>query len=119
MRKLFLFVILLIGLTNYAQSHTDVKYQYMELSNYSAGNFVDFKLTYDNYTGNDNCYNNIQIFAQDIDINIYFQIYLNDVLVYSGWAKLPAYTNYYLDNAFYDCNSSRKDVVIKTQTRYE
>lgn len=119
--KKILFTLLTILFFNFGftQKYTDVKYRYMEISNYSAGNFVDFKLTYDNYTGNDNCRNNIQIFAQDIDINIYFQVYLDNKLVYSGWAKLPACTNYYLDDAFYDCNSSYKTVLIKTQTRYE
>ena len=119
-KLLFILLFSLFGITTaMSQKYSDVRYQYMELSNSSAGNFVDFKLTYDNYTGNDNCKNNIQIFAQDIDINIYFQVYLDDVLTYSGWAKLPAWTNYYLDDAFYDCNSSRKNVLIKTQTRYE
>lgn len=110
---------LTISIYSYSQHYTDKKYQYMELSNKSVGNFVDFKLTYDNYSGDDNCNNNIQIFAQDIDINIYFQIYLDDEEVYSGWAKLPAWTNYYLDDAFYDCKSSKKDVRIETQSRYE
>ena len=119
MKKLFYLFLLLVTTSIYSQEVTDVRYQYMEMTNASVGNFVDFKLTYDNATGYDNCYNNIQIFAQGIDINIYFQIYLNDVKVYDGWAKLPAYTNYYLNDAFYDCNSSRKDVIIKTQTRYE
>ena len=75
MKKNLLLFMLTISIYSYSQHYTDKKYQYMELSNKSVGNFVDFKLTYDNYSGDDNCNNNIQIFAQDIDINIYFQIY--------------------------------------------
>ncbi len=117
MRKLLLLLMVILGISASAQSYSDSQYAYLELDNAYSQNIVDFKLTYDNYSGNDNCYNNIQIFAQDIDINLYFQIYLNDVKVYDGWAKLSANTSYYLDNAYYDCNSSRKDIRIETQGR--
>ncbi len=117
MKKLLLIITLFLAINTYSQSYSDKQYGYLEVENSYGENFVDFKLTYDNYTGNDNCYNNIQIFAMNRDINIYFQIYLDDVKVYDGWAKLPAGTNYYLDNAFYDCTSSRKNIKIFVQGR--
>ena len=124
MKKILFICLLMFGMNMYSQAnydgeYSDVKYGYLELINGFGENIVDFKLTYDNETGKDNCYNNIQIIAQDIDININFKIYLNDVEVYSGWAKLPAYTSYYLNDTFYDCNSSRKTIRITTSPRYE
>ena len=124
MKKILFICLLMFGMNMYSQAnydgeYSDVKYGYLELINGFGENIVDFKLTYDNQTGKDNCYNNIQIFAQEFDINIYFKVYLNDVEVYSGWAKLPAYTSYYLNDTFYDCNSSRKEIKITTTPRYE
>lgn len=104
---------LFIGLNSFAQSDTDVGYSYLEVKNASGHNFVDFKLSYDKYS---TCDNNIYIIAID-DINIYFQIYLNGYKVYDGWAKMSAGQKYFLNNAFIDCTSSKKEVLIKTQSR--
>ena len=100
----------MFGMSIYAQANyngpsSDVRYQYFEMTNKYGNNFVDFKLTYDNYTGYDNCNNNILIIAQGEPINIYFQVYLDGYKVYDGWAKLGPYDTYYLDDAFYDCSA--------------
>ena len=124
MKKILFICLLMFGMNMYSQANydgesTDVNYVYLDLINDYGTNIVDFRLSYDNYNGQYNCYNNIKIIAEDIDINIKFKIYLNDVEVYSGWAKLPAYTSYYLDDAFYDCNSTRKEIKIVSEPRYE
>lgn len=116
MKKLFILCFLFLGMGIYAQSDSDKRYGYLEVKNASGHNFIDFKLTYDGYS---NCYNNIQLFTEDQDVNIYFQIYLDGKMVYDGWAKMAANTNYYLDDAFYDCHSSFKEILIKTQPRYQ
>ena len=104
MKKILFICLLMFGMNMYSQAnyngnYSDTRYAYLELVNGYGTNIVDFKLTYDNETGKDNCYNNIQVIAQDIDININFKIYLND--------------------SFYDCNSSRKEIKITTTPRYE
>lgn len=114
MKNIFLLAILMLGFTVSAQSYTDVSYSYLEVKNSAGVNFLDVKLTYDKYT---DCYNNIQLFAQDYDINLYFQIYADDVKVYDGWARMDANTSYYLDDAFYDCDSSTNEIEIRTQPR--
>lgn len=123
MRVLLFIAFLMFGINIFAQAnyngeYSDVKYNYLEVSNVEGQNFVDFKLTYDNATGNDNCYNNIQVISLDWDIEISFKVYLNDVEVYSGWAKLPRETSYYLNDAFYDCYSSKKNVRVVVKPRY-
>lgn len=34
-------------------------------------------------------FNYYAIMAEDVDVNIYLQIYLNGIKVYDGWANIP------------------------------
>ncbi len=114
MKKLiFTLAILLFGMNSYAQNYGDIRYAYLEAKNTYGENFADFELTYDT---TNNCYNNIQVFAE-VPININYQVYIDGSRVYSGWVLLPASGTYYINNAFWHCQSSYEDIEIRVQGR--
>lgn len=78
----------------------------IDVWNIEGQNPHDFIFSYDIINGNHTCINNFEVvsnvsFATTFD----FQIYMNDVLVYTGRVTTAPYGSVFFNDAFVNCNS--------------
>lgn len=106
--QLALFLISFFLVDNVKAQNTT--YNSVDVYNSYGQNATDFVFSYDS---NNSCMNNFQVVNNyNVWTSFNFNIVIDNVIIYNGWANVPPLGTVNFDNAFVDCYSSKKIIRI-------